>query len=119
MPANTDTPARPSTSHRIETVGEGTRKGISASLESIRSTAGDVGDQVPGLVGGVRNATAAGTREISRWPEQTRRLVAATSIGLGAGLAIAGAPRLVLGLALLPAIAVAATGMGRTGTRSA
>ena len=111
MSASTVTPNHPTTARRIETAAEGTRKDITATFESIRSTAGDVGDRVPGLVDGVRNGAAAGAREIDRWPEQTRRLVAAASIGLGAGLAIAGAPRLVLGVALLPAIAVAATGM--------
>ncbi len=104
---------------REQNVMSGTRRAITTGIESIRSTAGDVGDRVPGLVGGVRNGAAAGARQVDGWPEQTRRLVAAASIGLGAGLAIAGVPRLVLGVALLPAIAVAATAMGRSGTRSA
>jgi hypothetical protein len=119
MSASTVTPNHSTTARRIETTAEGARKDITARFETIRSTAGDVGDRVPGLVDGVRNGAAAGAREIDRWPEQTRRLVAAASIGLGAGLAIAGAPRLVLGVALLPAIAVAAIGIGRNGTRSA
>lgn len=119
MSANTVTPNQPTTSRRIETAAEDTRRDITARFESIRSTAGDVGDRVPGLVDGVRNGAAAGAREIDGWSEQTRRLVAAASIGLGAGLAIAGAPRLVLGVALLPAIAVAVIGISRNGTRSA
>ena len=119
MSTSTATPTLPTTTPRIETAAEDARRDLTARLESIRSTAGDVGDRVPGLVDGVRNGAASGAREIDGWPEQTRRLVAAVSIGLGAGLAIAGAPRLVLGVALLPAIAVAATGMGRNGTRSA
>lgn len=119
MSASTATPTRPAPSPRIETAAEGNRIDIAASLEAIRSTAGDVGDRVPGLVDGVRSAATAGAREVDRWPEPTRRLVAAASLGLGAGLAIAGAPRLVLGLALLPAIAVAATGMARNGPKSA
>lgn len=119
MSASTVTPNHPTTARRIETAAEGTRTDVTAKFESMRSTAGDVGDRVPGLVDGVRNGAAAGAREIDRWPEQTRRLVAAASIGLGAGLAIAGAPRLVLAVALLPAIAIAAIGIGRNGTRSA
>ena len=117
MSANTATD--PTTPPRTKTAAEGTRRDITTRIESIRSTAGDVGDRVPGLVDGVRNGAAAGAREIDGWPEQTRRLVAAASIGLGAGLAIAGAPRLFLVVALLPALAVAATGMGRSGPRSA
>ena len=119
MSATTVTPNHTTTSRRIETAAEGTRRDVTAKFESIRSTAGDVGDRVPGLVDGARTKAAAGAREIDRWPEQTRRIVAAASIGLGAGLAIAGAPRLVLGVALLPAIAIAAVGIGRNGTPSA
>jgi hypothetical protein len=119
MSATTATPSHRTTSPRIEKAAEGTRKDIKATFESVRSTAGDVGDRVPALVDGVRNRTAAGAREIDGWPEQTRRLVAAASIGLGAGLAIAGAPRLLLGAALVPAILVAVTGMRRAGVGSA
>ena len=119
MSATTVTPNHRTTAPRIETAAEDTRKDITATFESIRSTAGDVGDRVPGLVDGVRYRAAAGAREIDGWPEQTRRLVAAASIGLGAGLAIAGAPRLLLGAALVPAIAVAVTGLRRAGVVSA
>ncbi len=119
MSATTVTRNHRTTGSRIETVAEDTRKNVTATFESIRATAGDVGDRVPGLVDGVRNRAAAGTREIDGWPEQTRRLVAAASIGLGAGLAIAGAPRLLLGAALVPAIVVAVTGMRRAGVGSA
>lgn len=98
---------------------DGARRDVATGLETIRSTAGDVGDRVPGLVGGIRSSAAAGTREIEALPEPTRNLIAALSIGLGAGLAIAGAPRLLLGAAFIPAITVALTGMRRTGRRSA
>lgn len=119
MSATTVTPNHRTSVPRIETVAEDTRKDITATFESIRSTAGDVGDRVPGLVDGVRNRAAAGAREIDGWPEQTRRLVAAASIGFVAGLAIAGAPRLLLGAALVPAIVVGVTGMRRAGVGSA
>ncbi len=119
MSPSTITPNHPTTARRIETAAEDTRKDITATFEAIRSTAGDVGDRVPGLVDSARTRAAASAREIDRWPEQTRRLVAAASIGLGAGLAIAGAPRLLFGAALVPAIVVAVTGMRRAGARSA
>jgi hypothetical protein len=93
---------------------DGARRDVAAGLESIRTTAGDVGERVPGLVDGVRSGAAAGARELEILPESTRNLIAAVSIGLGAGLAIAGAPRLLLGAAFIPAITVAATGMRRT-----
>ena len=118
MAASTATPTRSTTSPR-ETANEDAPRDVTARFESIRSTAGEVGDRVPGLIDGVRTGAASGMRKVNAWPEQTQRLVAAVSIGLGAGLALAGAPRLVLGVALLPAIAVATTGMRRNGTRSA
>lgn len=118
MSATTVTPNHRTTARRIETAAEDTRKSVTATFESIRTAAGDVGDRVPGLVEDVRNRAATGAREIDGWPEQTRRLVAAASIGLGAGLAIAGAPRLLLGAALVPAIVVAVTGMRRAGVGS-
>jgi hypothetical protein len=118
MAASTATPTRSTTSPR-ETANEDAPRDVTARFESIRSTAGEVGDRVPGLIDGVRTRAASGMRRVEGWPEQTQRLVAAVSIGLGAGLALAGAPRLVLGVALLPAIAVATTGMRRNGTRSA
>ena len=119
MSATTVTSPQSTTSPRIERAAEGGRRDITARFESLRSTASDVGDRVPGLVDGVRNGAAAGAREVDAWPEQTRRIVAAVSIGLGAGLAIAGAPRLLLGAALVPAIAVAVSGMRRSGVGSA
>jgi hypothetical protein len=119
MSAAIVTPTHRTTASRIGTAAEDARKDVTELLESIRSTAGDVGNRVPGLVDDVRNRAAAGAREMDGWPEDTRRLVAAASIGLGAGLAIAGAPRLLLGAAFVPAIVVAVTGMRRPGVGSA
>lgn len=98
---------------------DGARREVVAGFDALRSTAGDMGDRVPGIVDGLKSGAAAGAREIEGMPESTRNLVAALSVGLGAGLAIAGAPRLLMGAALLPAITVAVTGMRRTGRRTA
>jgi len=117
--ATTVTPNHRTTAPRIKTAVEDARKDVTTTFESIRSMAGDVGDRVPGLVDDVRTRAAVGAREIDGWPEPTRRLVAAASIGLGAGLAIAGAPRLLVGAGLVPAIVVAVTGMRRAGAGSA
>ena len=106
-------------SHGIGALAEGARKDVTATIESIRSTAVDVGDRMPMVVDGIHRGAVTGAREIDAWPESTRRLVAALSIGLGAGLAIAGAPRLVLAASLVPAVAVAAIGLRRDGSASA
>lgn len=119
MSTTTVTPNNRTTAPRIESAAEDARKDITAAFQSLRSTVGDVGDRVPGLVDAVRDRAESGAREMDGWPEQTRRLVAAASIGFGAGLAVAGAPRLLLGAALLPALLVAVTGMRRAGVGSA
>jgi hypothetical protein len=72
MSASTASPAPPTNSRRIDSPAGGTRRDITARFESIRSTAGDVGDRMPGLVDGVRTGAASGAREIDGWPEETR-----------------------------------------------
>ena len=57
-------------------------------------------------------------RTVDAMPEQTRLVLAALSLGVGAGLYLAGAPRLVTMLALAPAAIVAGTWMAREPMRS-
>lgn len=111
----TRTSTRGSDPSTLETRAESVRREAEAGLAAVRSTAGELGARMPELVDGIRNGAAAGAREVETLPEPTRRLVAAFSIGLGAGLAIAGAPRLLLAVAFAPAVAVAATAMRRAG----
>jgi hypothetical protein len=68
MSATTVTPNYRTTASRIETAAEDVRKDITATIESIRSTAGDVGNRVPGLVDDVRNRAAASAREVDLVP---------------------------------------------------
>jgi hypothetical protein len=89
------------------------RRDVAATFDTIRSKVGDVGDRMPAVIDGVGAGAADGARMVEAWPEAIRRTVAAFSLGLGVGLTVAGAPRLLVGGALLPAVAVAATGMQR------
>ena len=75
----------------------------------MRSTAGNVGDRLPDVIESVKASATEGARTVRQWPESTQRLAAAFSLGLGVGLTIAGAPRLLVAGSLVPAIAVAAT----------
>jgi hypothetical protein len=61
-----------------------------------------------------------GARTIQEMPDPTQRLLAAFSLGLGLGLSVAGAPRLVVVATLAPALLVAATilNSGESGTRA-
>ena len=78
-------------------------------LEAARSGVGQVADQMP----------ARTTTTLQGMPDTTLRLIAGASIGLAAGLTLAGAPRLVSLAALVPAVFVGgaeATRQGRQPT---
>jgi hypothetical protein len=94
-------------------LAERARREGAAGLETVRAAAAEAGQRVPEIVSAVRDGTAESVRTVGTWPEATQRLFAVFSVGLGLGLMIAGAPRLLVGGALAPAIAVAAIAMGR------
>jgi hypothetical protein len=93
---------------------------VAATLDTVRGAAADVGERMPDLIHTVRTGAADGARSIQALPEPTQRLLGVFSLGLGVGLMIAGAPRLLIGGALLPALGVAASALGRgtSGTRN-
>lgn len=109
--ATTAPSSRRADAARVQRVAEAARKDVATGFETIRATAAEVGDRMPGLMADLRSGANAGARTVESWPESTRRMVAAASIGLGAGLIVTGAPRLLLGVALLPALAVAFAGL--------
>jgi hypothetical protein len=89
------------------------RSGLADTMDAVRSTAGNVGDRLPDVIETVKASASEGARTVQQWPESTQRLAAAFSLGLGVGLTIAGAPRLLVAASLVPAIAVSATILGR------
>ena len=89
------------------------RSGLADTIDAVRSTAGSVGDRLPDVIETVRASASEGARTVQSWPESTQRLAAAFSLGLGVGLTIAGAPRLIVAGSLVPAFAVAATVLAR------
>ena len=89
------------------------RSGLADTVDAVRSTAGSVGDRLPDVIETVRASAQEGARTVQSWPEATQRLAAAFSLGLGVGLTIAGAPRLIVAASLVPAFAVAATVLAR------
>jgi hypothetical protein len=74
-------------------------------------------DRVPEAVEAVRDGAREAARTVEAMPDPTRRLLATLSIGLGAGLYLAGAPRLLTLLAFAPALVVAGTWMARDSSR--
>jgi hypothetical protein len=70
---------------------------------------------VPGTVRGTRAGAADTTSALQTLPDSTLRGLAATSVGLGAGLYLGGAPRLVVAAGVVPALAAGAAIMLRPG----
>jgi hypothetical protein len=88
------------------------RREVGVKVESVRAAAGDAAERMPELVRTVRTGAADAGRTIGALPEPTQRLLAVFSLGLGIGLMVAGAPRVLVGGALLPALGVAASRLG-------
>jgi hypothetical protein len=75
-------------------------------LEAARSGVEQVAEQMPAAVERTRVGAQRTTTSLQAMPATTLRLIAGVSIGLAAGLTLAGAPRLVALAALVPAIFV-------------
>jgi hypothetical protein len=95
------------------------RSSLGDTMDAVRSTANSVGDKLPDVIETVKTSASEGARTVQAWPDSTQRLAAAFSLGLGVGLTLAGAPRLVIAGSLVPAIAIAATVVGRERTEGA
>ena len=95
------------------------RSSLGDTMDAVRSTANSVGDKLPDVIETVKTSATEGARTVQSWPDATQRLAAAFSLGLGVGLTLAGAPRLVIAGSLVPAIAIAATIVGRERTDGA
>ncbi|MEW6225270.1 MAG: hypothetical protein AB1627_11650 [Chloroflexota bacterium] len=91
------------------------RTGIGETVDAVRRQAETVGDRVPEVIEAVRSDVMDRTRTLQSWPESRQRTLAAFSLGLGVGLAVTGAPRLLVMGSLAPALVVAATLLGRDG----
>jgi hypothetical protein len=76
------------------------------ALESARTGVEQIAEHVPDAVERTRVTAQRTTSSLQTMPDTTLRMVAAASIGLSAGLSLAGAPRLVALVALVPAIFV-------------
>jgi hypothetical protein len=90
------------------------RAGASAAADAIpeamtrlRGTIDTVAERLPDAVASARVTALETADSIREMPEPTRRSLAALSIGLGIGLSLAGAPRLLTMAALAPALLAA------------
>jgi hypothetical protein len=72
------------------------------------ATAGSLVAQAPGIARATRIGLNATTGALQRLPDSTLQGLAASSIGLSAGLYLAGLPRLVTAAAVTPAMIIGA-----------
>ncbi|HYM83669.1 MAG TPA: hypothetical protein VEY67_05930 [Candidatus Dormibacteraeota bacterium] len=85
----------------------------------VAGTVADAGRQLkeraPEVMQSSRTAIDEASRRLQGEPDEALWIGGTFSVGLGVGLFIAGAPRLLVMLAIAPALAVAATLVGRQG----
>jgi len=75
-----------------------------SAVELARTSATTVTERVPGALRAMRAGVSGGTSALQSLPDSTLRWIVATSVGLGAGLRLAGAPRLVSAAGAAPAL---------------
>ena len=80
--------------------------GAAAALAAARATADEVGTRLPSIASAGAEGAAESVRMLQELTDPRLELLAAFSLGIGAGLWLAGAPRLVTLAALSPALLV-------------
>jgi hypothetical protein len=81
---------------------------ISGVIELARTNAAMLLVRVPGTVHATRASAHETASALQTLPDSTLRWLAATSVGLGAGFYLAGAPRLVAAAGVAPALILGA-----------
>jgi hypothetical protein len=82
------------------------QEGAAAAVAGARVVADEVGTRLPGIASAGAGGAAESVRMLQELSDPRLRLVMAFSLGAGAGLWMAGAPRLVTLAALSPALVV-------------
>jgi len=80
------------------------QEGAAAALAGARATADEVGTRLPGIASAGAEGAAGSVRMLQELADPRLQLLVAFSLGVGAGLWMAGAPRLVTLAALSPAL---------------
>ena len=95
------------------------QEGASAALAGARATADEVGTRLPDIASAGAGGAAESVKMLQELSDPRLKLLVAFSLGAGAGLWMAGAPRLVTLAALSPAlvagIAIASRNRGNQG----
>jgi len=108
----------------IDAAGELASKaqdGAVAALAGARTAADEVGTRLPGIASAGAEGAAESVKMLQELSDPRLKLLVAFSLGAGAGLWMAGAPRLITLAALSPAlvagIAIASRNQGRAHRR--
>jgi hypothetical protein len=78
-----------------------------------RTTALAIAEQVPGTIDAARAGALDTAVMVQRLPKSTLQWLAASSVGLGAGLFLSGAPRVVIAAGMTPAVIIGAAIVAR------
>ena len=92
------------------------QEGASAALAGARATADEVGTRLPGIASAGAEGAAESVKMLQELSDPRLQLLMAFSLGVGAGLWMAGAPRLVTLAALSPALVAGVAIASRKGS---
>ncbi len=109
------TPKRSDTATYSSTQQSGPRETAAAVASTVRDAAGTVAAQLPEAAATTRAAVDEAARRIETGSDEMLTAGATLSLGVAVGLLIAGASRLLVVLALVPAAAMGLTLLDRSG----
>lgn len=99
--------------HQLRTALAGVIPNITGSTTAGGSVASTLLGRVPVSARATWNGAQGATSALQTLPDSTLRWLAAGSVGLGAGLFLAGAPRAVIAAGVAPALAMGAVVVAR------
>ena len=103
-----DTSDAPITAEDVHTVRASIVRRLSGAAKSARRGASRIVAHAPGTMQATRNGASATTSALQTLPDSTLRWLAASSVGLGAGLYLAGKQRLLIAAGVAPALIMGA-----------
>ena len=91
----------------------GTGRRVSGAVTTAGKSAAMLIKRAPGTVHATQTGAQGTTNALRTLPDSTLRWLAASSVGLGAGFYLAGAPRLAIAAGVAPALFMGAAILGR------
>jgi uncharacterized protein YjeT (DUF2065 family) len=93
--------------------GAGVARNLSRTLTAALSSAASLVGRMPGTLDATRTGARDAANALQALPDPTLRWLAAGSVGVGAGLFLAGKPRLIIAAGVAPALAMGAAMVAR------